>query len=73
MVPEGSNIRPGEGAVNEITAAGTIRFRPRLPFVAKRLRHLPVGLEEPDHGIRSIYFNRALLARSDEREYILHD
>jgi hypothetical protein len=30
-----------------------------------------IGLEEVDDGIWSIYFGRVLLARLDERDYIL--
>jgi hypothetical protein len=56
-----------------VTNAGTIRFKRKLLFLANPLRQLPVGLEEVGDGIWSVYFNRVLLARFDEREFILHD
>jgi hypothetical protein len=59
--------------VKRVTNAGTIRFKRKLLFLANPLRQLPVGLEEVKDGIWSVYFNRVLLARFDEREYILHD
>jgi putative transposase len=63
---------PGHYLVKRVTNAGTIRFKDRLLFIAKPLRQLPVGLEEVGDGIWSIHFNRVLLARFDEREYVLH-
>jgi transposase InsO family protein len=63
---------PGHYLVKRVTNAGTIRFKRKLLFLAKPLMQLPVGLEEIDDGVWSLYFNRVLLARFDEREYILH-
>lgn len=63
---------PGHYLVKRVTSAGTIRFKHKLLFLAKPLMQLPVGLEEVDDGIWSIYFNRVLIARFDEREYIVH-
>lgn len=63
---------PGHYLVKRVTNAGTIRFKRKLLFLAKPLKQLPVGLEEVGDGIWSIHFNRVLLARFDEREYVLH-
>ncbi len=63
---------PGHYLVKRVTNAGTIRFKRKLLFLAKPLKQLLVGLEEVDDGIWSIHFNRVLLARFDEREYVLH-
>jgi len=46
----------------------SISRRPTTP-----LRQHYVGLEEVGDGIWSLYFNRVLLARFDEREYVLPD
>jgi putative transposase len=64
---------PGHYLVTRVTNAGTIRFKRKRLFLAHPLRQLPVGLEEVGDGSWSVYFNRVLLARFDEREYILHD
>jgi transposase InsO family protein len=64
---------PGHYLVKRVTNAGTIRFKHKLLFLANPLRQHYVGLEEIEDGIWSLYFNRVLLARFDEREYILHD
>lgn len=64
---------PGHDIVKKVNNAGTIRFKQKLLFLAKPLQQRPVGLEEVADGIWSIYFNQVLLARFDEREYILHD
>ena len=37
------------------------------------LKQHHIGLEEIDDGIWSIYFNRVLLARLDERDYVIRD
>jgi transposase InsO family protein len=58
---------PGHFAVREITAAGTFRFKDKLLFLSNALRHYPVGLEEVEDGIWSVYFCHVLLARIDER------
>lgn len=63
---------PGHYLVKRVTTADTIRFKDRLLFLAKPLMQLPVGLEEVGDGIWSIHFNRVLLARFDEREYVIH-
>ncbi len=43
----------------------------RLLFIANALKQHHIGLEEIDDGIWSIYFNRVLLARLNERDYII--
>ena len=55
------------------TTGGTFRFRHRLLFIANSLTNHHIGLEETDDGIWSIYFNRVLLARLDERDYVIRD
>ena len=55
-----------------MTNAGTIRFKKRLLFLANSLKQHVVGLEEIDDGVWSIYFCNVLLARIDERDYVLH-
>jgi len=57
--------------VKRVTNAGTVRFKRRLVFIANSLKQHPIGLEEVDDGIWSIYFCRVLLGRIDERDYII--
>ena len=64
---------PGHFLVKRVTSGGTFRLNHRLVFIANALEHHHLGLEEVDDGIWSIYFNRVLLARLDERDYILRD
>ena len=64
---------PGHFLVKRVTNAGTFRFKHRLLFIANALKQHHIGLEEVDDGIWSIYFNRVLLARLDERNYIIRD
>jgi hypothetical protein len=54
--------------VKRVTSAGTIRFKDRLLFIAHALQQRPIGLEEVDDGVWSLYFGRVLLGRIDERE-----
>ena len=63
---------PGHYIPKRVTNAGTIRFKKRLLFIANALKQHVVGLEEVDDGIWSLYFCNVLLARIDERDYILH-
>lgn len=58
---------PGHFEIREITAAGTFRFGEKLFFLSNSLKHLPVGLEESDDGIWSVYFCHVLPARLNER------
>ena len=62
---------PGHYLPKRVTNAGTIRFKDRLLFIATPLKQHVVGLEEVDDGIWSLYFRDVLLARLDERDYIL--
>ena len=47
------------------------RFQHRLLFIAQSLTNHHIGLEETDDGIWSIFFNTVLLAKLDERDYII--
>ena len=58
---------PSHFLVKPITAAGTFRLGDRLYFLSNALRHYPVGLEETDDGLWSLYFCHVLLARINER------
>ncbi len=62
---------PGHLIVKRVTNAGTIRFKKRLLFLATALKQHPVGLEEVDDGLWSIFFCNVLLGRVDERDYII--
>lgn len=62
---------PGHFLVKRITNAGTFRFQHRLLFIANALKQHRVGLEDVDDGIWAIYFNTVLLAKLDERDYII--
>lgn len=62
---------PGHFLVKKITTGGTFRFQHRLLFIANSLTHHHIGLEETDDGIWSIYFNAVLLAKLDERDYVI--
>ena len=63
---------PGHYVPKRVTNAGTIRFQKRLLFIATALKQHIVGLEEVADGIWSLYFCNVLLARIDERDYVLH-
>lgn len=62
---------PGHFLVKTITTGGTFRFQHRLLFIAQSLTNHRIGLEETDDGSWSIYVNTVLLAKRDEREYII--
>jgi len=62
---------PGHYLVKRITTGGTFKFGRRLLFVATPLIGYDVGLEEVDDGIWSFYLCDVLIARFDERKYIL--
>ena len=62
---------PGHFLVKRITNAGTFRFKKRLLFIAHALAPHTIGLEEVDDGVWSIYFCHVLIARLDERDYII--
>lgn len=62
---------PGHFLVKKITPAGTFRFQKRLLFISTNLTAQHIGLEETDDGVWSIFFNTVLLAKLDERDYII--
>jgi len=62
---------PGHFLVKRVTNAGTFRLKHRLLFIANALKQHHIGLEEVDDGIWSIYFGSVLLARLDERDYVI--
>ena len=62
---------PGHYLVKRVTNAGTFRFKDRLLFIANALKQHHIGLEESDAGVWSIYLGPVLLARLDERDYVI--
>ena len=62
---------PGHYLVKRVTSGGTFRFGQRLLFLATPLEGYDVGLDEVDDGIWSIYFCNVLIARFDERKYVI--
>ena len=64
---------PGHFLVKRVTNAGTFRFKHKLLFIANALKQHHIGLEEIDDGIWSIYFGTVLLARLDERNFVIRD
>ncbi len=59
---------PGHFEVRRVQSRGEISWRGLRPFVSEVLMGEPVGLEEVDDGVWSLYFGPRLLARFDERE-----
>ena len=53
------------------SGGGTFRFGQRLLFLATPLEGYDVGLDEVDDGIWSIYFCNVMIARFDERKYVI--
>lgn len=62
---------PGHFLVKRVTNAGTFRFKHRLLFIANALKQNHIGLEEIDNGIWSIYLGQVLLARLNEKDYVI--
>jgi len=60
---------PGHFIRRPVCSAGTFRFKGKRVFVTQALEHQPIGLEETDDGIWSIYFYDNLLGRFDERDW----
>jgi transposase InsO family protein len=60
---------PGYFVIRTVCSAGTFRFKGERIFVSQALAHQPIGLEEIDDGVWSIYFYDTLLARVDERNW----
>lgn len=63
---------PPHFLVKKVTTGGTIRFQRRLIYLANSLVDQPIGLEETDDGIWTIYFNTVLIGTMDERDGIVH-
>jgi hypothetical protein len=59
--------------VKKVTTGGTFRFHYRLIFIASPLSGHYIGLEEVDDGLWSVYFNTVLIAKLNERDYIIRD
>jgi len=64
---------PGHYTVKRVTTVGTFRFKTKLLFIANALRGYHIGLDEEDDGIWSIFFGTILLAKLDERDYIIRE
>ncbi len=62
---------PGHYLVRRVSRAGTFRFKNRQLFLSDALIHEPIGLEEIEDGLWSLYFCQVLLARLDERDFRL--
>jgi hypothetical protein len=62
---------PGHFIIKRVTASGTFRFKDRLLFIGHPLDQQLIGLEEVDDGVWSIHFCHVLLARVDERDFII--
>lgn len=61
----------GHFLVKMISAGGTFRLQNRLILIAQSLTSYHIGLERTDYRIWSILSNTALLAKFDERDYII--
>lgn len=59
---------PGHYEVRRVRHSGEIRWKGPTLYVSEALAGEPVGLEETEDGIWSLYFGALLLARFDERE-----
>lgn len=64
---------PGHYTVKRVTTVGTFRFKTKLLFIANALRGYYIGLDEEADGIWSIFFGDILLAKLDERDYIIRE
>lgn len=62
---------PGHYLVRRVSRAGTFRFKNRQLFLSDALIQEPIGLEEIEDGLWSLYFCQLLLARLDERDFRL--
>jgi hypothetical protein len=51
----------------------TFRIKTKLLFIANALRGYHIGLDEEADGVWSIFFGDVLLAKLDEREYIIRE
>lgn len=64
---------PGHYTVKRVTTVGTFRFNTKVLFIANALRGYHLGFNEEADGIWSIYFGEILLAKMDERNYIIRE
>ncbi|HRN54223.1 MAG TPA: integrase core domain-containing protein, partial [Gemmatimonadaceae bacterium] len=64
---------PGHYIVKRVTTVGTFRFNTKVIFIANALRGYHLGFLEEADGIWSIYFGEILLAKMDERNYIIRE
>jgi transposase InsO family protein len=62
---------PAHFIIKRVTNAGTFRLKAHLLFIANALKQNLIGLEETADGIWSIYLCNVLLARFDERDFII--
>ncbi len=62
---------PGHYEVRQVRSDGRIKWQGEMLFLSEVLRGEPVGWEEIDDGIWSLYFGPLLLARVDERDRCL--
>lgn len=58
---------PGHFLIRTVSRGGTFSFFDREQFLTKAIASHPVGLEETDDGLWSVYFCQLLLARIDHR------
>lgn len=54
-----------------LARTSSFRFQHRLLFISNPLKGHKIGLEEVDDGVWAIYFNTVLLAKLDERDYMV--
>lgn len=62
---------PSHFEVRWISSAGTVKFKKHQFFVSTALKHEHIAFEEVADGLWSVYFYDVLLARLDERDYVL--
>jgi transposase InsO family protein len=62
---------PGHYEVRQVSGSGMFRFKKEQIFLSQALIKEEIGLEEIDDGVWSVYFYDVLLARLDERDFVL--
>lgn len=62
---------PAHFQVKKVTSSGTIRLRDRIVFISCALTSHLIGLEEINTGVWSVYLCNVLLARIDERDFVV--
>ena len=63
---------PGHWEVRRVSSCGRVKLRGQGFFLSHALRHQPVGFEEVDDGLWSIYLGSVLLGHWEERENRVH-